>query len=142
MSIKEQTGYAVECDFPDCDVKTQDLGEYAFWGDFGTALDEWIDHDGYAGDLGQYCFEHTVWVEDEEEGIDERRPMPHTIDSLFLLAERRIAAKISFYERAALYNLGTRVRHLADRQSSRIAGAQRRFGADLVEARRRAEPAA
>ncbi|MBB3158212.1 hypothetical protein FHS07_001908 [Microbacterium proteolyticum] len=31
MSVKEQMGYSLVCDFPECGTSTQDLGDYAFW---------------------------------------------------------------------------------------------------------------
>lgn len=131
MTVKEQMGYAIECDFPECGTSTQDLGDYAFWGRIDDALDEWNDHDGCAGDLGYYCHEHTVWAENED-GDESRVPMLPTIENLFLLAERRIARKIDYATSNALYAHGNRVRDLASRQSARFARAGREVKIRMV----------
>ncbi|RKN67687.1 hypothetical protein D7252_08870 [Microbacterium sp. CGR2] len=133
MAVKERMGYAIECDFPDCGTSTQDLGDYAFWGSLEDAVQEWVDHDGYADDLGYYCHGHTVWNDSEEEGIEERVPMPYSIDTLFDLAERRIASKIDYLTRNALYNHGNRVRDLASRQAARYARASREVKIRMVQ---------
>ncbi|MCT2087340.1 hypothetical protein M3D75_14550 [Microbacterium enclense] len=120
MSVKHQMGYSIACDFPGCGAQTRDLGDYGFWGDIGSAVDEWTDHDGYSGDLGDFCYEHTVWSdEDDEESDGERVPMEYTVGNLFVLAERRIAERIAFRERQALMRLGDRCREMEGRQASR-----------------------
>ncbi|MBQ9917855.1 MAG: hypothetical protein IJO71_11740 [Microbacterium sp.] len=120
MSVKEQMGYALVCDFPGCGTSTSDLGDYAFWGDIGAAVDEWNDAQGYSGDLGHYCYEHTVWsATDEDDEIDERVPMLYTIENLFVLAERRIADRIASSERLALMRHGDRCREMEGRQGAR-----------------------
>lgn len=121
MSVREQMGYALVCDFPGCGVETRDLGDYAFWGDIGAAVDEWSDHDGYSGELGDFCYEHTVWAAvDEDEDADEKRvPMEYSIENLFVLAERRIAERIESATRRALQRHGDRCRDMAGRQGKR-----------------------
>ena len=102
MSVKEQMGYALECDFPGCDVKTQDLGDYAFWSDLSHAIDEWVDSDGFYDDkLGAYCHHHVEW--DEE--ADERVPMQDTIETRIRFANQRILRHIERLERQALRRL-------------------------------------
>lgn len=102
MSVREQMGYALQCDFPGCDVETQDLGDYAFWSDLSHAIDEWVDSDGFYDEkLGAYCHTHTVWDEDG----DERAPMQDTIETRVWFANQRIRVRIDQLEREALRRL-------------------------------------
>lgn len=108
MSVIESMGYALRCDFPGCDVKTGDIGEYSFWGDVSDAREEWDSADGYTGPEGDYCPGHTIWTGDDDENDPERRPLLWSLDALFLLAERRIADRIDFLTRIALYRVDRR----------------------------------
>ena len=119
MGIHESIGYRLVCDFPGCDFDTEDMdGEYSSWGDRGYAIDEWRDGDGYVGDDGVFCPTHTIWVEDEDGDRDTIAPMPYTIDSLFALAERRIAERIENSARLARVRLDQRCRTLELRDDS------------------------
>lgn len=130
MSVKEQMGYAIVCDFPGCGTETGDLGDYAFWGDVGAAVDEWSNADGYSGDLGDYCEEHTVWVSCEgDDGIEERAPMLPTLANLFALADRRAARRIELAERRALMRLGDLGRKFAGDAAARDRAARRHLAA-------------
>jgi len=96
MSIHESVGYSLHCDFPGCDFETRDISdEFSSWTDIDYAIEEWREADGYHGDEGSYCRTHTLYEADEDGERDSVRPMPYTMDSLFLLAERRIAARIN-----------------------------------------------
>ncbi|MFG6277954.1 hypothetical protein [Microbacterium sp. 5K110] len=133
MSVKEQMGYALACDFPGCSVQTRDLGDYGFWGDIGSAVDEWTDHDGYSGDLGDFCYEHTVWSDEEDEESDgERVPMQHTLENLFALAERRVRERIDVCTRSALLRHERRCADMAQRDANRRSYAERSLR-DLAE---------
>lgn len=106
--IIEQMGYALRCDFPECNVDTMALGDYAFWADLSTAEDEWRDHEGIVTDDGRtFCYEHVVWAEDED-GDEVRAPMEPTLANLVLLANRRVLRKIEWAEQEALRRLDRR----------------------------------
>lgn len=128
MSVREQMGYALRCDFPGCGVETGDLGDYAFWGSIADAVDEWVDHDGISDENGTYCAEHTTWSEPDENGDDERIGMQPTLANLFVLAERRIAATIERRTYWALQRHGDRVRRAAHEADVRHRRALTRLG--------------
>lgn len=116
MGVHESIGYRLVCDFPGCDFATEDMnGEYSSWTDRGYAIDEWREGDGYVGDDGVRCPTHTIWVEDEDGDRDSIAPMPYTIDSLFVLAERRIADRIENAARLARVRLDQRCREWEQR---------------------------
>ena len=123
MSVITPPSFALRCDFPDCGRDTGDFGEYGAYGSLADAIDDWEDMDGYHGDLGTSCPDHTTWREmPGEPGIEERAPMPHTIDSMFVVAERYIAERIESATRHALMRHGDRVRdaaHCAARRHGR-----------------------
>lgn len=60
MGINAVTYYEAQCDRPGCGRKSADLGDYSAWSDHGSAVDEWINSDGYqdekTGEL--FCYEH------------------------------------------------------------------------------------
>lgn len=59
MAVKSVTYYRVECDEPECDVTTSDLGEYSAWGDEWMAIDNWVDSDGVKTPDGRtFCEKH------------------------------------------------------------------------------------
>ncbi|ONI62656.1 hypothetical protein CSIV_14370 [Microbacterium sp. CSI-V] len=133
MSVKEQMGYALVCDFPGCGTSTSDLGDYAFWGDISAAVDEWNDAQGYSGDLGDYCYEHTVWsAMDEDDEDDERVPMLYTIENLLVLAERRIRERIDVSTRYAMLRHERRCEAMRMRDTSRARRVERPLR-DLAE---------
>lgn len=119
MSVKEQMGYALVCDFPGCGLETGDLGEYGFWGSLADAIEEWCDADGISDEAGTFCSTHTVWVEVGEDGDEERVGMPYTIENLFRLADRRVAEVIDREARFALMRHGDRCRAAEGRQAQR-----------------------
>ena len=110
MSVKQQMGYSIACDFPGCEVQTRDLGDY--------------------------CHEHTVWSDEEDEDSDgERVPMRHTIANLFALAERRVRERIDVCTRSALLRHERRCADMASRDANRRSYAERslrRFAERLV----------
>lgn len=119
MSVVQQMGYALHCDFPGCDTQTRDLGDYSFWGDLEAAREEWTDAEGVlTDDGGAYCYTHTVWEhdDDDDDWDDERVPMPYTVENLFRLADRRIADVIERATWQALMRQGDRERTLAAHQ--------------------------
>lgn len=119
MGVRESIGYALECDFPGCGRDTEGVnGEYGSCGDLDTAVDEWRDHEGYHGDEGTYCAEHTLFDEDEYSEHHGIRPMLPTIDNLFVLAERRIAERIRLSALTASCRVDNRVRSLELRDAS------------------------
>lgn len=121
MAVLERTGYGIQCDFPGCGLTTADIGDYSFWGDLGTAIDEWQDHDGvYTDDGRAFCGDHVVWGEDED-GDVERIPMEPTLANLILLANRRVLEKILRAEREALQRLDRRCREMSHRIDVRAA---------------------
>jgi len=123
VSVKQQMGYALQCDFPDCDVETRDLGDYAFWGDIDSAIDEWRDHDGFYDDeRGAYCFQHVTWDED-----GEKHPMQDTLEVRFMLARRRIEDRIDASARRARIELDRRCRRMEQRADARWRQGAARF---------------
>lgn len=119
MGVHESIGYRLVCDFPGCEFDTESMnGEYGSWGDRWYAIDEWRGGDGYFGDEGAFCPTHTIWVEDEDGDRDSIAPMPYTIDSLFVLAERRIAERIENAARLARVRHDQRVRSWELRDAS------------------------
>ena len=127
MSVKEQMGYALVCDFPGCGTETGDVGEYAFWGDLGDAIEEWRDADGVSDESGTFCAEHTVWSEPDEHGDDERVGMPYTIENLFVLAERHVAEVIERATRNALIRQGDLSRRMESNNARRMSSLERRW---------------
>ncbi|AWN03245.1 hypothetical protein PBI_APPA_64 [Microbacterium phage Appa] len=116
MGVHESIGYRLVCDFPGCEFDTESMNdEYSSWTDRGYAIDEWREGDGYVGPEGVFCPTHTIWVEDEDGDRDSIAPMPYTIDSLFVLAERRIAERIENAARLARVRLDVRCREWEQR---------------------------
>ncbi|WNM65467.1 hypothetical protein SEA_PHONEGINGI_65 [Microbacterium phage Phonegingi] len=119
MGVHESIGYRLVCDFPGCEFDTESMNdEYSSWTDRGDAIDEWREGDGYVGPEGVFCPTHTIWVEDEDGDRDSIAPMPYTIDSLFVLAERRIADRIENAARLARVRHDQRVRSWELRDAS------------------------
>lgn len=117
MGVHQSIGYMLRCDFPGCDFATEDMNtEYSSWTDRGYAIDEWREGDGYVGDEGVFCPTHTTWADEDEDGDREGIvPMPYSIDSLFVLAERRIADRIENAARIARVRLDQRCREWEQR---------------------------
>lgn len=125
MSVLESVGYMLHCDFPGCGFETRDISdEFSSWTDLDYAIEEWRDADGYHGSDGTYCRTHTIWVEDEDGDRDEIAPMPYTIASLFVLAERRLAERIENAARLARVRHDQRIRSwdLRDASIERMIG--------------------
>lgn len=120
MGVHESIGYMLRCDFPGCDFATEDMNtEYSSWTDRSYAIDEWREGDGYVGDEGVFCPTHTIWADEDDDGDREGIvPMPYSIDSLFVLAERRIRDRIENAARIARVRLDQRCRTLALRDES------------------------
>lgn len=102
MGVIESIGFALRCDFPGCSVATEDIGDYSSWAALSSAAEEWRDCGGYLGPEGSYCSTHTIATEDDDTdpGL---APLLYSLDALFLLAERRIAARIEHSARLARY---------------------------------------
>lgn len=153
MGVHESIGYRLVCDWPGCGFDTESMNdEYSSWTDRGYAIDEWREGDGYHGPEGTYCPTHTIWTTDEFDERVEIVPMPYTIDSLFVLAERRIADRIERSARRALDEHARRIRswELADASIERRVRVRlgdggwhdlRAYSHTLVDATRRAAEA-
>lgn len=120
MGVHESIGYRLRCDFPGCEFDTESMNdEYSSWTDRSYAIDEWREGDGYVGPEGVFCPTHTIWADEDDDGDREGIvPMPYTIDSLFVLAERRIADRIENAARIARVRLDSRCRSLHLRDES------------------------
>ena len=130
MGVQESIGYRLVCDFPGCDFDTESMNsEYSSWTDRSYAVDEWVEGDGYVGAEGVFCPTHTIWVEDEDGDRDSIAPMPYTIDSLFILAQRRIDDLIENRARLARVRLDARCRTLTSRDANR----QRRIDTRVMQ---------
>lgn len=92
--IVQQMGYAIQCDYPGCDANTQDLGEYAFWGTLGDAIEEWQSSDWYYGEGDRAaCGEHIIWNPDDD-GDEVIIPLEPGLEAEFFLANRRTQRRI------------------------------------------------
>lgn len=133
MGVQESIGYRLVCDFPGCNFDTESMNqEYGSWTDRSYAVDEWREGDGYVGPEGVFCPTHTIWTADEDDDRVEILPMPHTIDSLFILAQRRLDERIENAARIARVRLDTRCRTLTSRDANR----QRRVDTRMMQADR------
>ncbi|QYC54399.1 hypothetical protein SEA_PICKLES13_64 [Microbacterium phage Pickles13] len=133
MGVHESIGYMLRCDFPGCDFATEDMNtEYSSWTDRGYAIDEWREGDGYVGPEGVFCPTHTIWTTDEFDERVEIVPMPYTIDSLFVLAERRIDERIENAARLARVRHYQRVHSWELRDASRERRVRVRMAEPLV----------
>lgn len=69
MTIRSIPCYEVACDAEGCDVKTGHISDFSGWGDWGYAVDHWVDHDGqqvgkvnhgYELTDKHYCHSHRI----------------------------------------------------------------------------------
>lgn len=94
MSVKPVTFYRVECDEPDCGRVTQDLGEYAAWGNASDALDQWRDWGGVKTPAGlTYCEEHARGKVCDEDNDHDTADLAETPDGFWCKACREADAQ-------------------------------------------------
>lgn len=58
MTARPIPCYEIVCDEPECGKKTQDISDFAGWGDIDVAEDEWENADGQTIGERHYCWEH------------------------------------------------------------------------------------
>lgn len=79
MSVQSAPFYWLTCDWPGCDVRSTEDGEYSAFDNVDSAVSDAEDCHWLVTDDGLHlCSAHTVWNDD----LDERVPVP---DAMFLV---------------------------------------------------------
>jgi hypothetical protein len=93
MATQSRPYYWLTCDYPGCTARSTDDSDYGAWEDTGQAADEAINAEWYVGELGDYCSEHTVMSEEEDDLDPEPRPMGTSFEEQLAAAMRRVVAQ-------------------------------------------------